>query len=89
MSERFTISYRDGAYKVSVPNYDGGEVVTAEAYDRLREVNRGLTEALTSIKNDHANLVYQMGEGRVRRALTDIYAVASAALNAAKETNVG
>ena len=30
---RFRISYRDGAYMVSIPNYDGGEVVRADLYD--------------------------------------------------------
>jgi hypothetical protein len=33
---RFSITWREGAYYVSVPEYDGGEVVTADEYDRLR-----------------------------------------------------
>lgn len=36
--ERFTIRWVDGMYRVSIPEYDGGEVVTAEAYDRLRQI---------------------------------------------------
>lgn len=34
--QRFKISYRDGAYFVSIPRYHGGEVVNAELYDSTR-----------------------------------------------------
>lgn len=37
---RFTISYRPvpfSGYRVSVPCYEGGEVVTADEHDRLRK----------------------------------------------------
>lgn len=44
---RFNITWRDGAYKVSVPNYDGGEVVTADEYDVL---GQKFTLAQQSIK---------------------------------------
>lgn len=39
-TERFRITWDKSVsqYKVSIPNYDGGEVVTAEAYDRMRSV---------------------------------------------------
>lgn len=31
--KRFRISYLNGSYRVSIPNYEGGEVVRAEHYD--------------------------------------------------------
>lgn len=41
MSDRFTLVWdkHSGQYKVNVPNFDAGEVVRAEAYDRLRAEN--------------------------------------------------
>lgn len=36
--DRFTIRWFDGMYRVSIPEYEGGEVVKAEAYDRLRQI---------------------------------------------------
>lgn len=30
---RLRIRWRDGAYRVSVPNWEGGEVVTADEHD--------------------------------------------------------
>jgi enamine deaminase RidA (YjgF/YER057c/UK114 family) len=32
---RFHITWRDGRYFVSIPNYDGGEVVRADIADRM------------------------------------------------------
>jgi len=45
---RFRISYRNGdaTYRVSIPNYEGGEVVNAEAYDALAEQRAELLEVL-------------------------------------------
>lgn len=47
MTQRFRISYRDGSYRVSIPNYEGGEVVRAEHYDkeigRLRQTLRTIS----------------------------------------------
>jgi multidrug efflux pump subunit AcrA (membrane-fusion protein) len=40
--ERFRVSWRDGAYRVSIPDFDGGDVVRAEAYDALRAENERL-----------------------------------------------
>ena len=34
--DRFEITWRGGAYRVSIPNYQGGEVYTAEYVDGLR-----------------------------------------------------
>ena len=43
---RFHISYRNAAYRVSIPMYEGGEVVNAEAYDALAEQRAELLEAV-------------------------------------------
>jgi hypothetical protein len=37
-TKRFTIKWKSDHYTVSVPNYEGGEVVSAEEYDRLKTV---------------------------------------------------
>jgi hypothetical protein len=43
--ERFSIRWTYEGYKVSVPNYDGGEVVPAGLFDRLRAEVEHLREA--------------------------------------------
>ena len=43
---RFRIAWRNGEYKVSIPNYEGGEVVEASAYDSSQATIRELVEAL-------------------------------------------
>lgn len=50
---RFTITWRDGNYYVSIPDYAGGEVVTGEAFATLRAENEKLREALTEIAESH------------------------------------
>lgn len=55
--DRFTISYRDGAYKVSIPNYDGGEVVSAAAYDQLSALCAQMAAALEEIKKRDTEIV--------------------------------
>jgi hypothetical protein len=44
---RFRISWSgtNYGYVVSVPNFEGGEVVMASEYDRLRQVNKLLLDA--------------------------------------------
>jgi hypothetical protein len=56
MSERrFTIRWQPkygnlaGQYVVSIPNYDGGEVVAAEDFDALRQQLAGAVAALRKI----------------------------------------
>lgn len=44
---RFNIKWQRGAYYVSVPNYDGGEVVTA---DEVADLERRLAEATDLIR---------------------------------------
>lgn len=36
MSESFDITWRNGAYYVSIPNYQGGTVYTADYVEKLR-----------------------------------------------------
>ncbi len=45
MPARFTITWEDGRYFVSVPNYKGGEVVRADIAEQLAEALRALVEA--------------------------------------------
>lgn len=33
--ERFRITWNGDQYRVSIPDYEGGEVVTAEQYDKV------------------------------------------------------
>lgn len=49
MSERFSITWMNGAYYVSIPNYEGGEVVKAEAYDTLTTQRDMLVKALEGL----------------------------------------
>lgn len=42
---RFNITWREGRYTCSIPEYCGGEVVDAKAYDKSQEVIRGLVKA--------------------------------------------
>lgn len=44
--ERTKITYRNGAYYVDRPNWDGGEVVTYSDYAALEVENAALKEAL-------------------------------------------
>jgi hypothetical protein len=46
---RFTITWRDGAYYVSIPNYNGGEVVRAEIADELMIALSAITDQLERI----------------------------------------
>lgn len=50
---RFRISWKDGAYKVSIPDYDGGEVVRAEDYDRTREALETAVQWLRRLEKEH------------------------------------
>jgi hypothetical protein len=43
--DRFKITWMGDGYKVSIPNYAGGEVVPAEAYDRLAREHEELKAA--------------------------------------------
>jgi hypothetical protein len=59
---RFTIQWRESvsAYRVSIPNYGGGEVVAAEDFDRaVEERDKLLCRALRALD----------GEGRTARHL--------------------
>ena len=46
--KRFQITWKGHAYRVSIPNYDGGEVVKAEHYDR--ETGQLLEALRTALK---------------------------------------
>jgi len=47
IDQRFTISTHDnGYYQVSIPNYKGGEVVNAEAYDKALFLLRQILQDL-------------------------------------------
>jgi hypothetical protein len=48
--ERFEILWKDGAYKVSIPNFDGGEVVLARLYDELRAKLEAAQRVLENIR---------------------------------------
>lgn len=46
---RFKISqHENGYYQVSIPNYKGGEVVTAEAFDALVAAGRRVLDGLNA-----------------------------------------
>lgn len=47
---RFRIAWLDGAYHVSIPNYEGGEVVSAAEYDRLTAELAAARKALEDIE---------------------------------------
>lgn len=73
--QRFRITYRDNEYRVSIPNYEGGEVVRAEHYDR--QVN-ALLIALRSISELHRRTPQK--PVRLNQALANASALAKAAL---------
>lgn len=50
------------------------------SYEALEAKCARMAAALITIRNDHANFAYQMGDGRARRALADIYEIAGKAL---------
>lgn len=50
---RFRITWDGSDYRVSIPCYDGGEVVKAESYDRLRTALRELVEATEDTLRSH------------------------------------
>lgn len=58
---RFTITWHANGcgnfagYKVSIPQYDGGEVVTADSYDRLKRAGELMFKALTVSSCDHSD----------------------------------
>jgi hypothetical protein len=52
MSEKFDITWRHGAYYVSIPKYTGGTVYTSEAYDRLTREHETLVKALEEIAGE-------------------------------------
>jgi hypothetical protein len=45
----FEITWRDGAYYVSIPNYKGGTVYTAAEHDRLTRENEAQRAALMDV----------------------------------------
>ncbi len=60
MSEpkRYVVRWSDGHYTVNVPEWDGGEVVAAEDYDRLRdERDRELQNAVAETVAEWAPLL--------------------------------
>jgi hypothetical protein len=65
-TERFRITWDDGQYKVSVPRYDGGEVVDAASYDRQRAA---LVHAVSVIQQWHNGGL----RGKDASELWDIY----------------
>lgn len=61
---RFRITWDGVAYRVSIPNYEGGEVITAEVTDAM--VDRAYAAFLPS---DDEDWLYTSVRRRMRRAL--------------------
>jgi hypothetical protein len=68
--ERFHITWRDGAYYVSVPNYRGGEVVDAALFDEavklldaLLGLEKGSGQAALEFVERHGGRVGSSREG--------------------------
>jgi hypothetical protein len=67
MPERFNITWRSGAYYVSVPNYSGGEVVDAALFDEAVK----LLDALLGLEKGSGQAALEFVErhdGRVKGA---------------------
>ena len=56
MTERFRITWNKTYYSVSIPNYEGGEVVRAEAYDALKRSHDELISMLRGISRQTADV---------------------------------
>jgi len=57
------ITYRNGAYYVSEPNWDGGEVVMASELDRLRTSNAQLLAACKALVDKMPNSIGYVATG--------------------------
>lgn len=58
-AKRFKIIWRDGAYHVSIPNYEGGEVVDAAIHDRDQETIQRLQEQLKTERHAGRHSLWQ------------------------------
>lgn len=69
--KRFEITwdYNRTGYCVSIPGYEGGEVVTAEAYDALRDAARF---ALSVLKANPVEMSERMAIEKLETALVDV-----------------
>jgi hypothetical protein len=56
MPAKFRITWKDGRYFVSIPNYEGGEVVRADIAERMAEA----LEALVRINEEHNEAISQI-----------------------------
>lgn len=54
MPAKFRITWRDGAYFVSIPNYDGGEVVPVDIVERMAEALKECQSALATLTTPEA-----------------------------------
>ena len=59
----FTITWREGAYYVSIPNYDGGKVVRLED---AAAVSKKLREELAQCMKDWAKAMNMFGQAQAR-----------------------
>lgn len=62
---RFTITWRAGAYYVSIPNYQGGEVVRAEIADDLLAALTNLLECIDLAARNGETILPFAGYGQV------------------------
>jgi hypothetical protein len=67
----FEITWRDGAYYVSVPNYKGGTVYTAAEHDRLTRENEVLRKALDVARRYVDAVVVNTPDKKKRRNYSD------------------
>lgn len=79
-SDHFEITWRAGAYRVSIPNYQGGEVYTAEYVASLRAQLASARKALEAAREHIQGDVDEMSPGwrsavrlveQINAALTD------------------
>jgi hypothetical protein len=61
-----------GEYKVSIPNYDGGEVVEAEDYDRLETQLTKTVETFAQERQVVLDCVNLYGDETLHKALDSI-----------------
>lgn len=62
--ERFTITWRDAAYYVSIPNYGGGEVVPYKTALTLEVRLRGALDALSAKQSSLTEALKVAGEAK-------------------------
>jgi len=82
-STSFDITWHHGAYYVSIPNYSGGTVYTAEHVARLTRENEAMRKALEDIEQALKGFRYNRDHYPALAAARD---KSRAALSSLKET---